>query len=123
MICPDGEGIGWLHGVWMILNEAVDYTSRIIAIEADYITHVGAAAASIDDHEDFAKVIGGDGEIDELRPEPLQRLDAAFSDIFRRPEGDEDTLQGLEPGVSGWAHTLFSIGAVPAASCRGHDMG
>ncbi|MEW1889536.1 hypothetical protein [Streptomyces sp. NPDC085659] len=120
---PDDEGLGCFRDVWMILNEPPDYARRIVDTETTLIDLADRAAHSSEEFEVIARIIET-GEIDELSSLPARtRFSAQEVEMLDWIESIEPPLGNLELGVSGLAHALSAIGAVPVASCRGHIKG
>ncbi|MBD0843276.1 hypothetical protein [Streptomyces sp. TRM68416] len=120
---PDDEGLGYFRDVWMILNEPLEYTRRVIESERGFITLVDRLAESVQDYETLASLIEN-GETERVITEPLLgRLKAEAREILEWTEDDELPLRSLELGVAGLSYALSTIGSVPVASCRGHMDG
>jgi hypothetical protein len=120
---PDDEGIGYFRNVWMILNEPEDVTKHVIETESDLIALVDRLTVSVEEYEIVATIIERgytgthpSGQLGEL-------IRAEAPDIMERAPDDELPLYDLELGVAGLSYALSTVGAVPVASCRGHEGG
>ncbi|MER7902090.1 MULTISPECIES: hypothetical protein [Streptomyces] len=120
---PDDEGIGCFRNVWMILNEPEVTTRNLITTESALISLADRLAASVKEYEILATVIdkGYTGEELPGRLGELIRSDAP--ELLGREPDDELPLYDLELGVAGLSYALSTVGAVPVASCRGHEDG
>ncbi|CAL2071604.1 hypothetical protein [Streptomyces murinus] len=120
---PDDEGLGCFRDVWMILNEPLDYARRVIGVESEFIEIVGRVAQSEEEFEILSSILET-GEVDRVNSASLEaRSSAQELEMIDWSDDGDPPLGNLELGVSGLAHALSTIGAVPVASCRGHKGG
>ncbi|MFE2486112.1 hypothetical protein ACFXGR_23000 [Streptomyces mirabilis] len=120
---PDDEGIGYFRNVWMLLNEPEDVTRHVIETESDLITLVDHLTVSVEEYEALATIIdkGYSGKHPPGRLGHIIRTEAP--ELLEIAADDELPLYDLELGVAGLSYALSTVGAVPVASCRGHEGG
>lgn len=120
---PEDEGIGYFRDVWMIINAPIESARQIVADEAELVSIAGKVAKSIDDFESLAQIMEAGYEEGMLPDHILGELRRKAPQLVDPSEEDGPSLQGLELGVAGLTYALSTIGAVPVASCRGHENG
>ncbi|MFD7884893.1 hypothetical protein ACFV3N_20935 [Streptomyces bauhiniae] len=121
---PDDEGLGYFRDVWMILNEPIDCSRRVIETEKAFIEIADRVAKSEEEFEIVSRILET-GDIERLNSTSFRNAFGTKElNIVDWSESDDPPpLGNLELGVAGVAYALSTIGAVPVASCRGHKDG
>jgi hypothetical protein len=110
------EGFGYFRDTWLIRDIGIREAKTVMALESTLAELAGRLSADPEDFDLLANAVE-DGHGEDL-PERLKEH-ASFSDLESYLD-DEQSLEGLELGVSGLVHALSAVGCWPAASCRGH---
>lgn len=118
---PDDEGIGFFRNVWMILEEPEERSRNIISIESRLIDLLDELCSTTVEFESVAYAIENGMESYPISDQLHARFKDLEPDLLLPLEDDEVPLEGLDLGVAGLAYALSTIGAVPVASCRGHE--
>ncbi|MGW9455386.1 hypothetical protein ACWG5N_05205 [Streptomyces globisporus] len=120
---PDDEGIGYFRNVWMILNEPEVTTRNVIETESALISLADRLTTSMEEYEALATIIDKGYAGEELSDHLGDSIRSDAPELLGREPDDELPLYDLELGVAGLSYALSTVGAVPVASCRGHEDG
>lgn len=113
------EGYGFFQGVWFIGHAGARQAKAVLAEDRRLVQVADRHSRDDDEFEDVARALEtGDAALlpERLSSEVPLDLAAEMDDQF-------PALDGLELGVAGLCFALSAVGALTAASCRGHRHG
>lgn len=114
-----GEGFGFFRDSWTILDVPREFAQQVVETEWTLVECLSTLTNSSDQYERLAQAVDS-WDPDEKNAELSADEYTAIDSILRLAE--DNPLDNLELGVSGLSLALSSIGAYPAASCRGHTQ-
>src|SRR3990167_755560 len=113
----EDEGFGFFRDTWPILDIPHEFAQQVVSTERIIVDCLSQLASSPAHYERLAQIVEN-WDPDVIEEDLSSGEHAAISGILRN--ADDNPLDSLELGVSGLSLALSSIGAYPAASCRGH---